>query len=149
MFQRAMRGKAIAIHTRTHGATSPALSNGTVRVRVHAAELAAPLVERRRADAMSRHSCGTGVPASACLSTARIWLLVNRDFHRSSSGKTTRKFHFWRQLIGGRGDYHRIIRVITGSMHQRVALISRIAHKLSKAGAFLQSTWLPNCRHPS
>src|SRR5690606_27579549 len=50
----------------------------------------------------SRHSSGTGVPASACLSTAMIWLSVKRDFFMgTSSGNRTRKFHFWRQLTCG------------------------------------------------
>src|SRR6185312_8620724 len=50
----------------------------------------------------SRHNSGTGVPAWACLSTAMIWLSVKRDFFiGTSSGKRTRKFHFWRQLTCG------------------------------------------------
>ena len=47
---------------------------------VHAAKPRAPLIERRTADAvLSRQRSGTFTPASACLSTAMIWLSVNRD----------------------------------------------------------------------
>jgi len=67
--------------------------------RVHAAELAAPLRVRRRADAEPRHTSGTGAPASGRLGTVMIWLSVKRDFlMETSSSQATRKFHVWGQL---------------------------------------------------
>ncbi|QHQ28567.1 hypothetical protein XaFJ1_GM001829 [Xanthomonas albilineans] len=39
----------------------------------------------------SRHSSGTGVPASAYLSTAMIWLSVKRDFFMKPSRESVRE----------------------------------------------------------
>src|SRR5690606_6482755 len=70
--------------------------------RIHATELAAPLVERRRADAV--------LPAQLRDRCAGLRLLEHGDdpavcetglLHGTSSGKGTRKFHFWRQLTCG------------------------------------------------
>jgi hypothetical protein len=47
---------------------------------VHATELGAPLVERRRADANLTAKVGNTFAASLRLSTAMIWLSVKRDF---------------------------------------------------------------------
>jgi len=46
---------------------------------VHAAELAALLIDRRGVIASPKHISGTEFPDSTCLSASMIWLSVNRD----------------------------------------------------------------------
>jgi hypothetical protein len=70
--------------------------------RIHAAELAAPLVECRRADAVLAAQLRYGCAGFSLLEHGQD-LAVGESgfFHGTSSGKTTRKFHFWRQLTCG------------------------------------------------
>src|SRR5690606_39106809 len=53
----------------------------------------------------SRHSSGTGTPASACFRTARIWLSVKRDFFMQNLLRIAYEKILLLSNATSRGDY--------------------------------------------